>query len=72
MTLTYKVGRGRYPKLLTPCPFSFGWKKHGEWGLGAKKAVMVGSSICEMDCPYNGGVKKDKKQCICNKQHDGQ
>jgi hypothetical protein len=67
MIITYKTNGTKYPKLVTPCPHSFGWISHGVWGLGAKSPVMVGSSICELDCPHNGGVNKLYKQCTCNK-----
>ena len=54
-------------RLTTPCPHSWGWISYGKWDVGAEKPVMVGSSMCELDCPYNGGVNKFLKTCICNK-----
>lgn len=67
MIISYKTKGGKPSELITPCPQSFGWIKYAVWDVGAEKPVMVGSSICEFDCPYNGGVSRFLKQCICNK-----
>jgi len=63
--LKYKVNF-KGTKIVTPCPHAFGWLRKGVWGLGAAKPVMVGSSICELDCPHNGGVNKAFRTCVCN------
>ncbi len=67
MVITYKTDSKKPTRLITPCPHSFGWIRYGVWDVGAEKPVMVGSSICELDCPHNGGVNKLYKQCVCNK-----
>lgn len=64
--LIYKISSGRKPQLVTPCPHSFGWLRHGVWGVGAQRPVMVASSICELDCPYNCGVNRLVKICKCS------
>lgn len=64
MVINYQIKGVKY---VTPCPHSFGFITHGVWDCGSKKPVMVGCSICELDCPYNGGVDKFSKKCICLK-----
>lgn len=57
-------------KILTPCPFNFGFISHNNWNIGAPNAVMVGSGICILDCPYNGGYDTKKQIVHCNCNHD--
>lgn len=53
-------------RLITPCPHGYGYLSYGKWGPGAEHPVMVGSSICSLDCPYNEGVNMVAKICSCN------
>lgn len=63
--MRYKYQTKGY-QFLTPCPHGFGWLSHAKWGPHSERPVMIGSPICSVDCPHNGGTDGFKKIVKCN------